>query len=140
PVLERLEGQNGIARDCAGALRQLTAGLHDAAKPKKTGEREVITAVLRTIHTAGENCPHGKKKAWLAPLENLLDEAEFFLSLVEKTPRPGPVPFGRGEGESPAVPGREKHQGKGAEVQREAPHPGPVPFGRGEGESPAVPL
>ena len=56
------------------------------------------------------------------------------------TPLPGPLPFGRGEGEVSAALPFSRRKGKSSAAlrvvreQRGTPLPGPLPFGRGEGE------
>src|SRR5207249_387206 len=105
--LARLETENGIARDCVAALRQemmkeqngspsvnpselkqqfpLTPALspergRTADSPRTS--KPALATMLQAVLVAREKCPYGKKTAWVDPLEDFFEEAEFFASLL----------------------------------------------------------
>jgi len=73
PRLEGLAPQNEIAGKCAAALKEVVEGT----------PRAVAAAALATITAVPQSCPHGKKTAWVKPLERFFDEAEFLLSVAD---------------------------------------------------------
>ena len=72
PLLEAEAAQNEIAAACAGALRPLGA----------SPSRAAAAAVLDAMCAAARECPRGRKGQWLKPLEEVLSQAEFLLSLA----------------------------------------------------------
>src|ERR1043166_5924049 len=83
-TLERLQTENDIARDCVRALRDVKAKVEDLFSPLSCprGEGQKISAMLQTILAARQSCPRGKKGAWVDPLEDFFEDAEFLASLL----------------------------------------------------------
>ena len=71
-LLQRPVLSNDLSQQCLAALQKMKAGASNAE----------TAAALKTIITAGEECPKGKKTAWLKPLNSFLGEAEFLFSLT----------------------------------------------------------
>jgi len=73
PRLEVLAPQNELAGKCAAALEPVVEGM----------SRAEAAAALATITVIPRSCPHGKKTAWVKPLEKFFGEAEFLLSVAD---------------------------------------------------------
>ncbi len=80
-MLERLSAQNEIARCSLAALKDL-----------RPSQRAEVAAALQAIRDASENCPRGNKTAWIKPLKDFLQEAEFFSSLAGPLGAPASLP------------------------------------------------
>jgi ATP-dependent helicase/nuclease subunit A len=103
PVLENMHAQNDIARKCATALRKLPAedrndGTMEHRRTASSGSLSSIhqstnplihksnlpsfRSAFEAISSARQECPRGKKGAWLDPLKDFLSEADFLGSLL----------------------------------------------------------
>ncbi|HVV70634.1 MAG TPA: UvrD-helicase domain-containing protein, partial [Verrucomicrobiae bacterium] len=73
PVLKTLAPENRVAAQGASLL----------ASSADVKSRQELSELLANLETAAGTCPHGKKTAWLKPLEKFFDEVRFLSSLAE---------------------------------------------------------
>ena len=83
-ALSKPSSENKVAEQCLGLLREFSDG----------ADARQRAAVLQSVLGAVENCPRGKKKAWLEPIEGLFGEAEFLHSLSKAPGDQGLEPLG----------------------------------------------
>ncbi len=72
PRLAQLPPENVVSRGCVQALSGLVPGASCVT------QMPGVHALIREVVTA---CPHGKKTAWVAPLNSFLEEGDFLCSL-----------------------------------------------------------
>jgi len=72
PLLHELSPGNDVAADCAAILGRLS--------PKAT--RAEFATALQEVRATIKNCPFGQTKAWVRPLREFPDEADFLASLA----------------------------------------------------------
>lgn len=79
--LDACDPANTVAQACRAAL---------AARGEKLSGAEAAE-MFRDIDAARENCPNGKKTAWVTTLKAFFDEAEFLASLCPTAGKPDPL-------------------------------------------------
>jgi ATP-dependent helicase/nuclease subunit A len=89
PILAEEFPGNQVAAAGASALERLPGA------PARADFARVFDAVLAAV----KNCPHGKKTAWLKPLQEFVEEARFLTSLAGKS---ASAPTDRGTAATPA--------------------------------------
>ncbi|HEY5908970.1 MAG TPA: UvrD-helicase domain-containing protein, partial [Verrucomicrobiae bacterium] len=81
PTLGQYREGNGVAKQCFGILADL---------PPRHSLAQAATA-LAGVLAAEKNCPHGKKKHWIKPLEDFFTNCRFLLSLLPADGQPDPL-------------------------------------------------
>ncbi len=71
-------------QEAGNQIAEQSKQLLDQLSPKP--DRESATRVLAELLRIADQCPRGKKLAWLKPLKNFIAEAEFLLSVTEAVP------------------------------------------------------
>lgn len=80
PSLDRLAPANNVAAQCAAALRGICSGSF-----------EILASAFDKIASARSQCPRGKKRLWVEPIENFFAETDFLSSLIGIPGKPDPL-------------------------------------------------